>query len=373
MSISTPTQITVPFGTGGLKNTIPATANPTTGNAGYSGGFPAINMTPKVAGGIPPFGEDFNGIFFDVTTAIQYLEAGGTFPYNSGFSTAVGGYPIGAIVSRQNRDGIWVNLVANNTTNPDSGGTGWQPIGDSGIVGATRNLKMIISTASASAAITADQVVVRTNLDGVGYCLSSFNQTINLATTGAGGMDVGAAPVNGYVAVYAIYNPLTGARSLLATNATSIAAAEVYAGANMPAGYTASSLVSIRPTNATSQFTAGAQRDRIVIFVPLNALSTSTPQASPTLISISSFIPLNAVRINGTISVGATGAASLNMSIQPDIIGSGQASISINAAATGSNPATRSPYSIVIITPQTIYWAGANGNSFNITISQYEF
>lgn len=127
MSLSPPVQITVPFATGGLKNAIPANANPTNGHAGYDVGFPAINMTPKTAGGIPPFGQDFNGIFFEVSTAIQFLEAGGSFPYSSTFSTAVGGYPLGALVSRTDGAGLWRNTVANNTTDPEAFGVGWQP------------------------------------------------------------------------------------------------------------------------------------------------------------------------------------------------------------------------------------------------------
>lgn len=129
MPISTPIQITVPFATSGLKNAIPAAANPVTGNAGYDAGFPATNMTPKEAGGIPPFGQDFNGILFDITTAIQYLEAGMQFPYSSAFATAVGGYPLGAIVTRTDGSGFWRNTVPNNTTNPETFGAGWAPEG----------------------------------------------------------------------------------------------------------------------------------------------------------------------------------------------------------------------------------------------------
>lgn len=129
MPISTPSQITVPFATSGLKNAIPAASNPVTGNAGYDAGFPATNMTPKEAGGIPPFGQDFNGILFDITTAIRYLEAGMQFPYSSAFATAVGGYPLGAIVTRTDGTGFWRNTVANNTTDPEAFGAGWSPEG----------------------------------------------------------------------------------------------------------------------------------------------------------------------------------------------------------------------------------------------------
>lgn len=127
MPISTPAQITVPFATSGLKNSIPAASDPVNGKAGYDAGFPAINMAPKTAGGIPPFGQDFNGIFFDVTTALRFLEAGGSFPFSSAFSTAVGGYPLGALVSRTDGSGLWRNTVANNTTDPEAFGAGWLP------------------------------------------------------------------------------------------------------------------------------------------------------------------------------------------------------------------------------------------------------
>ena len=127
MPISTPTQITVPFATSGLKNAIPAASDPVKGNAGYDQGFTAINMTPRTAGGIAPFGQDFNGIFFDISSALQFLEAGGGFPYSSAFAAAVGGYPLGALVSRTDGSGLWRNTVANNTTDPEAFGAGWQP------------------------------------------------------------------------------------------------------------------------------------------------------------------------------------------------------------------------------------------------------
>ena len=56
MPISAPDKIITPWATSGLKATIPETADPVLGRAGYDQGFPAINMTPKTAGGIAPFG-----------------------------------------------------------------------------------------------------------------------------------------------------------------------------------------------------------------------------------------------------------------------------------------------------------------------------
>lgn len=141
MSLSTPTQITVPFANTGLKNAIPPTSNNTTGNAGYNNGFPPVNMTPKVAGGIPPFGEDMNGILFDITKGLQYLEAGSSFVYDSTFATAIGGYKAGAVVLRTDGNGFWLNQMDGNTNDPEATGAaaaGWVP----GFTGGSTSIAM---------------------------------------------------------------------------------------------------------------------------------------------------------------------------------------------------------------------------------------
>lgn len=129
MPVSIPDKIPVPWATSGLKNTIPAASDPLTGLAGYDQGFTAINMTPKTAGGIPPFGQDFNGVFFAVTEALRYLETGALFPYDGTFATAVGGYPLGALLQRTDGYGLWRNTSADNTTDPEAFGAGWAPEG----------------------------------------------------------------------------------------------------------------------------------------------------------------------------------------------------------------------------------------------------
>lgn len=125
MSVPEPSKILTPWATSGLKNTIPAASNPVTGNAGYDQGFPAINMTPKEAGGIPPFGQDFNGIFFTVTEIIRYIQAGGIPTFDSSLAAAISGYPKGAIVLGADGVKLWQNQLDGNTTNPDAPGTNW--------------------------------------------------------------------------------------------------------------------------------------------------------------------------------------------------------------------------------------------------------
>lgn len=128
-----PTKSPVPFADSGSKNTIPVASQigVTPGLASFTDGFPPLTMTPLSAGGIPPRGQDFNGILNFLSSATRWGQAGGGYLYDATFSAAVGGYPRGAQLLRANFAGYWLNTVENNTTNPDTGGAGWlaQPFG----------------------------------------------------------------------------------------------------------------------------------------------------------------------------------------------------------------------------------------------------
>lgn len=208
--------------------------------------------------------------------------------------------------------------------NTSVGGGSWVLIYSSGVAvqtpvvaGSVRNLKMSITAASASGTLTADEIIVKTALGSYAKVLSSFSKTINLATTGAGGMDTGAAPVSGYVALYAIYNPATATSSILAFNSTSSTAPEVYGGANMPSGYTASALLAVVPTNASSQFKVCIVRDRSVFVIPA-VLFTNNSTVTNQVVSISGVVPQNARNISGQFFMSSTITSAMNLVIQPD-------------------------------------------------------
>lgn len=124
-SINEPSKFVTPFAESGLKNPIPATANNTTGKAGFDKGFPERTMLPKASGGIPPSGMDFNGILYDITSAIRYMQAGGKPTYDAAFAAAIGGYPSGAVLLGDDGTSVFQNAVAGNETDPNSGGAGW--------------------------------------------------------------------------------------------------------------------------------------------------------------------------------------------------------------------------------------------------------
>ena len=131
MTISIPTTlISEPFATGDSTKTYPVPVASqigiTAGAASFTDGFPPLTRTALGAGGIPPSGEDMNGILYMVTQLLAWSCSGGFYKYSSTQSTAIGGYPLGAVL--QSTDGtnhFWLNTTANNTTNPDSGGSGW--------------------------------------------------------------------------------------------------------------------------------------------------------------------------------------------------------------------------------------------------------
>lgn len=351
-----PSKSAVPFAQSGTKNTIPVASQigVTPGAASFTDGFPPLTMTPLAAGGVPPYGADFNGILNFLSAAVRWAQAGGGYPYDGAFSTAVGGYPRGARVLSADGTGAWRSISDNNTTDPDAGGAGWVAAAPVGLAGKASNLRSSLATAAASTSFTADEVIVATALGGQGYRLGNFSKTLNLATTGAGGMDTGAAPANGYVGVYAIYNPTTGASSLLARNATGALMPTIYGGANMPAGYTASALISVWPTNASQQLVPALQLGRHISIEIKGVLSSSVQTPTPTPLLIAGAVPANAKAVSGYYSLtsSATGTGSISV-LAAATVGS---KLFTTQIATPSF-AYSTPFSdLQLATAQTIYY-----------------
>jgi hypothetical protein len=112
-------------------NVIPLAAPVSPANsASYEKGFPAITMPTTPTSGLPPQGQDFNGILQAITALSTWYSVGGGFAYNgtlyNGSNPYITGYPVGARVMRADNQGYWLNLVDDNQTDPDSGASaGW--------------------------------------------------------------------------------------------------------------------------------------------------------------------------------------------------------------------------------------------------------
>lgn len=242
------------------------------------------------------------------------------------------------------------------------------------VVSSARNAIMNVTAASATATFNADEVIVKSTLGGNTKTLNTFSKVINLATTGAGGMDTGAAPVSGYVALYAIYNPTTATSALLGVNASAAAAPEVYGGVNMPAAYTYSALLTVVPTNGSSQFLPVYVFNRDVWIINLTTLSTGTPQASPTVHSISAAVPRNAKTVDATTSISSSiSGVTLSSSLSGSVGGIGRKTNATTSAATGAG--LDSVFTNVpVVTQQTIYYTatvGGGSMTFAIAINKY--
>ena len=140
-TLVTPLLISEPFGSGAANPTyinlpipVPSQISTTVNAASFTDGFPPNTMTPEASGGLPFFGQDMNGILWMVSAYCANFAAGALSTYNSTLSTAISGYPVGVVLANANGDGLWINQVSGNVTDPDTGGAGWAP---SAGVGAT--------------------------------------------------------------------------------------------------------------------------------------------------------------------------------------------------------------------------------------------
>lgn len=132
---SPPARFTIPFAdsaSGSFIRPIPQASQIgiTAGAASLTDGFPPLNFQPIAAGGVPPFGQDFNGLLNQITGWSRWFEAGAPILYDATFATGgSGGYPNGAIIQSSAVEGnLWMSTADNNTTDPDSvSSANWVP------------------------------------------------------------------------------------------------------------------------------------------------------------------------------------------------------------------------------------------------------
>ena len=108
---------------------IPATPPSLPNGACWEFGFPPITMQPEASGGLPPFGQDFNGILFTLSSHLYALQAGQPYLFSSAIAGAISGYETGALVGMADGSGLWLNESIGNATDPDndSSAAGWIP------------------------------------------------------------------------------------------------------------------------------------------------------------------------------------------------------------------------------------------------------
>src|SRR5580658_4255359 len=127
MGAPVPQFIPAPFGVGAanINYPIPAAQGSPSNSASWQGGFPAVTMEEEIAGGLPPLGQDFNGILYTLSQATYAAQAGQLYPYNAGFAATISGYAAGALLAMGDGTGVWMNVVNGNTGDPDSTPVDW--------------------------------------------------------------------------------------------------------------------------------------------------------------------------------------------------------------------------------------------------------
>lgn len=141
----------VPFGVNGSRENLLPTTPAGDNTASYDAGFPPVTMILKAAGGLPPKGQDMNQILFELSSLARWFSAGASNAYDAAFSTAIGGYPMGATVL--GTDGVtrYMSTTEANITNPNTGGAGWFNL-TTGYLKAANNLSEIAAAGSPAVA-----------------------------------------------------------------------------------------------------------------------------------------------------------------------------------------------------------------------------
>lgn len=125
-----PKKMSVVFGVNGQRQDLLPDTVSGEPNASYNAGFPPITMIAKSAGGQAPLGKDFNQIFNELSADAQWNQASGIYPYDSEFSTSIGGYPKGSIVLGS--DGVTIYQSQSDDNTEDLTSSSWVTLaGDS--------------------------------------------------------------------------------------------------------------------------------------------------------------------------------------------------------------------------------------------------
>jgi hypothetical protein len=221
LAANIPPFFNVPFGNSagaGFIRTIPVASQIgiTPGAASLTDGFPPLTFSPVSAGGVPPFGQDMNGILNEVTANLQWYQAGGTPVYNSAFSAAIGGYPNGAILQSANGFGLWRSTVDNNLTNPDTGGAGWV----NAIAGRLLNIQVFTSSGTYNSTAGTNSIIARAVGGGGGSGGTTATSSVqnSLSQNGASGAYAEARFTSGFTGGLAVTIGAAGAAGAAAGN-----------------------------------------------------------------------------------------------------------------------------------------------------------
>lgn len=173
--MSNPYMVQIPFCNTGNKNTIQLTqqAGQDPEDATYQKGFPPVTMINEDAGGLPPKGLDFNGIFYELSSPIAHYCRGDRIQFDATYATAIGGYAKGWVVASNDYQKDYISLVDNNLADPNGTNTTWAvyagqgsvPMATSTTTGTVKLVNSLLSPATDAALTAAQGKILKDTLD----------------------------------------------------------------------------------------------------------------------------------------------------------------------------------------------------------------
>jgi hypothetical protein len=205
--------------------------------------------------------------------------------------------------------------------------------------------------------------VVLRNTSGGLKRFESLSETLNIASSGANGLDTGAEAGNTWYHVWAIGKEDGTLDGLLSTSSTA---------PTMPSGYTYKGYIGAIRNNGSSNFVDFRQVGFRVSAAELSALSSGTA-TSPTSVDLSALVPTTAKEVkmradvistSGTIQVSLVVAATSG-GIGSNFAGGSSTSGSINILAS---------LRCMLVTAQTVFYNVTGANmSANLYVDGWEY
>lgn len=166
---------------------IPDQTGITPGRASFDTGFGPQNMVDITSmGGVPPFGQDMNGILYTLSAYTLLQQAGQIVRFNATAAAAFTGYAVGARVASATVPGrVWVNYLDGNTNDPDAVTTGWAALDPltSASAPAAGTINNLVLPGASDFALDIDTSAG--DVDITGFVAQRNGQRLYLSNTGA--------------------------------------------------------------------------------------------------------------------------------------------------------------------------------------------